>query len=57
MNVRATLDVATAVCLTADRWTSVNNNSFLAIAAHFLEETMCVPHYWYVLNLMKSILL
>jgi hypothetical protein len=39
MKVKATLDVATAVCLTADGWTSVNNNSLLAITAHFLEET------------------
>jgi hypothetical protein len=36
--VKVTLDVATAVCLTADGWTSVNNNSFLAITAHFLDE-------------------
>jgi hypothetical protein len=42
MKVKATLDVATAVCLTADGWTSVNNNSFLAVTAHFLQETnMC----------------
>ena len=43
MKVKATLDVATAVCLTADGWTSVNNNSFLAITAHFLDEetNMC----------------
>jgi hypothetical protein len=41
--VKATLDVATADCLTADGWTSVNNNSFLAITAHFLDEetNMC----------------
>jgi hypothetical protein len=38
MKVKATLDVATAVCLTADGWASVNNNSFLAITAHFLDE-------------------
>jgi hypothetical protein len=43
MKVKATLDVATAVCLTADGWTSGNNNSFLAITAHFLDEerNMC----------------
>jgi hypothetical protein len=43
MKVKATLDVATAVCLTADGWTSVNNNSFLGITAHFLDEetNMC----------------
>ena len=43
MKVKATLDVATAVCLTADGWTSVNNDSFLAITAHFLDEetNMC----------------
>jgi hypothetical protein len=37
------LDVATADCLTADGLTSVNNNSFLAITAHFLDEetSMC----------------
>jgi hypothetical protein len=39
MKVKATLDVATAVSLTAGGWTSVNNISFLAITAHFLEET------------------
>ena len=43
MKVKATLDVATAVCLTADGWTSVNSNRFLAITAHFLDEetNMC----------------
>jgi hypothetical protein len=43
MKVKATLDVATAVCLTADRWTTVNNNSLLAITGHFLDEetNMC----------------
>jgi hypothetical protein len=43
MTVKATLDVATADCLTADGWTSVNKNSFLAITAHFLDEetNMC----------------
>jgi hypothetical protein len=43
MKVKATLDVATAECLTAGGWTSVNNNSFLAITAHFLDEgtNMC----------------
>jgi hypothetical protein len=39
MKIKATLDVATAVCLTAGVWTSVNNNSFLVITAHFLGET------------------
>jgi hypothetical protein len=41
--VQAKLDVATADCLIADGWTSVNNNSFLAITAHFLDEetNMC----------------
>jgi hypothetical protein len=38
MKVKATVDVITAVCLTADGWTSVNSNSFLAITAHFLDE-------------------
>jgi hypothetical protein len=43
MKIKATLDVATADCLTADGWTSVNNNSFLAMTAHFLDEktNMC----------------
>jgi hypothetical protein len=43
MKVKATLDVATAVCLMADGWTSVNNTSFLAITANLFDEetNMC----------------
>jgi hypothetical protein len=43
VKVKATVDVATAVSLTADGWTSVNNNSVLATTAHFVDETtnMC----------------
>jgi len=29
-----------AVCLTTDCWTSVNNTSFMAVTAHFLNENM-----------------
>jgi hypothetical protein len=44
MKVRVKFVVATAVCLTANRQTSVDNNSFLAITVHFLDkETTCVP--------------
>jgi hypothetical protein len=42
MKVKATLDVVTAVCSTADGWTSVNNISFLAITAHLLDEERSV---------------
>jgi hypothetical protein len=36
MKMKAKLDVAAGVCLIADGWTSVNNNSILALTALFL---------------------
>jgi len=34
-----------AVCLTTDCWTSVNNTSFMAVTAHFLNENMEFKSY------------
>ncbi|KAF0715473.1 zinc finger BED domain-containing protein 1-like [Aphis craccivora] len=34
-----------AVCLTTDCWTSVNNTSFLAVTAHFLNGNMELKSY------------
>lgn len=36
---------AVAVCLTTDCWTSVNNTSFMAVTAHFLNENMEFKSY------------
>lgn len=36
LEVRSKLDASTAVALTTDGWTSVNNQSFVAITAHYI---------------------
>ncbi|XP_063892271.1 E3 SUMO-protein ligase ZBED1-like [Helicoverpa armigera] len=38
-NVRRTMENANAVCLTTDGWTSDNNDSFIAVTAHYLKST------------------
>lgn len=34
------LGKATAICLTTDCWTSITNSSYMAVTAHFVDETM-----------------
>lgn len=36
---------SSAVCLTTDCWTSVNNTSFMAVTAHFLNDNMELKSY------------
>lgn len=50
--VKKNLENATAICITTDGWTSLINESFVAITAHWISETElksnlleCVPFY------------
>lgn len=38
--IKLLIDKANAICLTTDCWTSVNNENFMAITGHFIDENM-----------------
>lgn len=40
--IRAELQVASAVCITTDAWTSVSNQKYVAVTAHFINEVRAV---------------
>uniref|UniRef100_A0A182RIF5 DUF659 domain-containing protein n=1 Tax=Anopheles funestus TaxID=62324 RepID=A0A182RIF5_ANOFN len=40
-NVMKSLANAKTVCLTTDGWTDINNQSYLAATAHFIQESDC----------------
>jgi len=35
--VKSQLDNVSAICLTTDGWTSINNQCFMAVTAHFID--------------------